>query len=358
MGRRRERSISTDGADGSNRRQRRPRDDDTSDDDAPRRKDWYKEVQRSQRLSGKVLDAPDTTSAPPPQPKPTVASTTVAAPADVKTPKVDASSQSIFSGLLAAPVTPMLPNGAVDLDMIAVYGRELKADGVSGVFCCGTTGESMSLSVRERKAATERWVATGLKVCTHIGAHSVQDTIELAEHAQSCGAHAAAVLCPGFFKPPTVEEVVDFLSEVARAAPRLPILYYHFPALNGVDFKLFDILRAAQNRGTVPTLRGAKFTSLDLGDFAACQSLKGVTDLLSACEQNLMGAAFLGGTAFVGAQFSVIAPLYLRLMAAAQKGDAATTKKFQQLAVSFINMIQGIVGPSLPRNIAALKTLV
>lgn len=42
-------------------------------------------------------------------------------------------------------------------------------EGVTGVFCCGTSGESMSLTLPERKAALEAWLTTPLRVIVHIG---------------------------------------------------------------------------------------------------------------------------------------------------------------------------------------------
>jgi N-acetylneuraminate lyase len=49
------------------------------------------------------------------------------------------------------------------------YGERLVREGVTGVFCCGTSGESMSLTLPERKAALEAWLATPLRVIAHVG---------------------------------------------------------------------------------------------------------------------------------------------------------------------------------------------
>jgi N-acetylneuraminate lyase len=45
------------------------------------------------------------------------------------------------------------------------------SDGCSGVFVCGTSGESMSLTLDERKAALEAWVKNkgSLNVIAQIG---------------------------------------------------------------------------------------------------------------------------------------------------------------------------------------------
>ena len=51
----------------------------------------------------------------------------------------------------------------------------------------GTNGESLSLTVDERKALAEAWAKAapplGLKVYMHIGSESLVDSVELARHA-------------------------------------------------------------------------------------------------------------------------------------------------------------------------------
>jgi N-acetylneuraminate lyase len=166
----------------------------------------------------------------------------------------------------------------------------------------------MSLTVAERMAVTEAWVKTGLQVCVHVGTQSLLDTQRLARHAQDCGAHGIAVMCPmTIAKPLAIDNVVEYLEAVYRAAPRIPMLVYHFPTLTNAPFKLYDVLVACTaHGGRVPSVCGAKFTSWDLADYAACQSLGGpITDLLYSIEGNLVGAAFLGARAFVGLRWQL-----------------------------------------------------
>jgi dihydrodipicolinate synthase/N-acetylneuraminate lyase len=107
-------------------------------------------------------------------------------------------------------------------------------------------------------------------VVIHIGAESLVDARELAAHAESIGADAIASLAPSYFRPATVEALVDFLAEVAAAAPKTPFYYYHFPGMNHVTFKTSAVLLAARKSGKIPTLKGAKFTDIDTEDEAIC----------------------------------------------------------------------------------------
>jgi N-acetylneuraminate lyase len=60
----------------------------------------------------------------------------------------------------------------------------------------------------------------------HIGAASIEDSKELARHAESIGAPAIASIPPVFFKPENVPDLVSTMQDIAAAAPKTPFYYY------------------------------------------------------------------------------------------------------------------------------------
>ena len=62
-----------------------------------------------------------------------------------------------LKGLIAATFTPMFDNGEINLQVIDKYADLMARSGMAGVFVCGTTGESHSLTTEERKQILERW---------------------------------------------------------------------------------------------------------------------------------------------------------------------------------------------------------
>ena len=104
-----------------------------------------------------------------------------------------------LKGLIAATFTPMLANGEVNYDEIGNYARYIEKTGINGVFVCGTTGESTSLTTSERKQILSTWVkeAKGaFKIIAHVGSNCQREAMELASHAQTCGIRAAAACLP------------------------------------------------------------------------------------------------------------------------------------------------------------------
>lgn len=103
----------------------------------------------------------------------------------------------------------------------------------------GTTGEGSALSVAERKALAEAWVAAGKSTKQHImiqvGGTAFPDVKELAAHAEKIGADSILTLPELYFKATNEQDLIDYLSEIAAAAPNTPLLYYHIPVWSGVN---------------------------------------------------------------------------------------------------------------------------
>jgi N-acetylneuraminate lyase len=244
------------------------------------------------------------------------------------------------NGLIAAPFTPLLADGSLNLGAISGYARHLHRIGVVGAFICGTTGEGASLTLAERRAVAERWrqaAPPGLRVIVHVGHTCLADARELAAHAQAIGADSIACLAPYFFKPDGVAGLVEWCAQIAAAAPQLPFYYYHMPSMTGCNVCVADFLAAAAPR--IPNLAGIKFTFEDLEDFARClRFADGRYDVLFGRDELLHSALKLGARGAVGSTYNFAAPLYQRVIAAYDRGDEATAAALQARAVEMIQI--------------------
>ncbi len=246
-----------------------------------------------------------------------------------------------LSGLVAAPPTPMRPDGALNPDRVAPLYRMLRGSGARGAFVCGTTGESMSLSIAERRQVAERWTALAeddFAVIVHVGHDSLPEARGLARHAQEAGACAVAAMAPSFFRPAGVEELVAFCARVAAAAPELPFYYYHMPSMTNVAVPVAEFLAAASGR--IPTLAGAKFTYEDLLDYGRCLRLEGGRfDMLFGRDEILLCALALGARGAVGTTYNFAAPLYRRVIDAFEAGDLEAARREQARAQEMVAVL-------------------
>src|SRR6185436_15310958 len=140
-----------------------------------------------------------------------------------------------IQGLCAATHTPFSAQGALHLDAVNAQAAHLLRQNIRFVFIGGTTGESHSLTVDERRALASRWTdvarGTDLKVIVHVGSNCVADSCALARHAEEVGATAIAALAPSYFKPRDVDALTACCAEISGAAPQTPFYYYDIPSM-------------------------------------------------------------------------------------------------------------------------------
>lgn len=245
-----------------------------------------------------------------------------------------------LEGLVAAPFTPMTADGALNLPAIAPYADLLVESGVRGVFICGTTGESASLTTSERKAVAEAWTeasAGRLKVIVHVGSNCAADAVELARHAQACGADAIGAMAPYFFKPQTAAELVAWFTPIANSCS-LPFYYYNMPAMSGVSVPVAEFL--ALGGEAMPTLAGVKFTHNNLMEMSQCLMLEGGRyEVLHGYDEILLCGLSLGAVAAVGSTYNYAARVYNRLIEAFRAGDLAEAARLQQYSVKIVEVI-------------------
>lgn len=259
--------------------------------------------------------------------------------------------------LIAPPNTAFDQTGALNLAVIERQARHLVANGVKGVFVGGSTGEGQSLTVAERCHLAERWVEVAksfkLRSIVHVGASSQLDTIQLARHAATIGADTVACMAPYFFKPTSVDTMLDYLEPIAAEAGSLPFLFYDIPALTGVSISTVDLLRRGGER--LPNLAGIKYTNSDLAQFQECVRLEdGRYEIWFGCDENLLAGYALGARGAVGSTYNFAARLYHRIVDAFDEGEFESARYLQAKAVGLVRVCQSFGFTSAAKSIMSL----
>ena len=153
--------------------------------------------------------------------------------------------------LLTAMVTPMREDGSVDYEAARRLARILVADGSDGVVVAGTTGESPTLTDREKLELTSAVKAAigDRVVVTGTGGNDTRHSVELSKSAVEAGADGVLCVVP-YYNKPTQEGIYRHFEAIAEAVPA-PVIMYNIQGRTGVNMTAETTLRCAQLPGVV-----------------------------------------------------------------------------------------------------------
>lgn len=256
----------------------------------------------------------------------------------------------ILEGLIPATFTPMHQNGSLNLDLIDAYYAMLCKNGIQSIFICGTTGEGELLTMEERKRLAEKWLAVSkknpsFKVITVVGSNRIVEAIELAKHAEDIGSYGISYIAPYYYKPATIDALVDCCVQVSDAVPNLPFYYYHIPILTNVKFPMIDFLVAAKSR--IKNLAGVKYSDDDLVDYSKCLAFEnGTYNVFWGKDETLVCALSMGAKAAIGSTYNYMSPLYDAIIKAYQTKNNETATSLQWKSVEIVHLLSKYTGLS------------
>ncbi|MGB2164005.1 MAG: dihydrodipicolinate synthase family protein, partial [Candidatus Puniceispirillaceae bacterium] len=149
----------------------------------------------------------------------------------------------MITGLIAPLLTPFDDNLALDQEKFNALAKRLLDTGCSGLAPFGTTGEALSVSHGERKAALEGLVAAGIDPSVMIpgtGLCNLPDTVDLCQHAINLGCAGVMTLPPFYFKGMSDAGLYDYFVRLIDMVndDRLKIYLYHIPQVSGVGLSI------------------------------------------------------------------------------------------------------------------------
>ena len=247
--------------------------------------------------------------------------------------------------ILNAVFTPMLEDGAINYKRIPEIFHHTVSTGAKGIFLNGTTGECMSLSVQERTQLVETWVQyrrqmnqPDFKIFVHVGSCNLSETAQMAEHAQTQGADGIAMVATFYFRPKTLEDLVEQCEYVAAAASDTPFYYYNIPALTGVDFPLIKFMEMATRR--IPNFAGLKNSFTDIVDYQHCiHFAKEKYALYWGTDEVFMMLYTAGNRHYVGSTYNYMSGIYQKMLRAHHHNDFETMISLQREADAIYKII-------------------
>jgi N-acetylneuraminate lyase len=246
-----------------------------------------------------------------------------------------------LEGLIPAPYTPMKADGEINLFAIEKQTQFFKLNDINAAYICGSTGEGMSMTIDERMKVIQRWsevAGNEFKVIVNVGHTCLKDCQALASFAQQCNVYGISAMPPCYYKPKTVEDLVDFYVCIASAAPNMPFYAYHTPVMSGVTFSMLEFLNLASKK--IKTLVGIKYNHNDLMDYRLCNEFDNRKyEILFGVDELLVSALPYGMKAAIGSTYNYAVPIYRDIIKYYNQGDLALAAKAQSKSIELINVL-------------------
>jgi len=238
---------------------------------------------------------------------------------------------SKFRGVMQSPVTPLKDDFSLDLPTFERLLDFHVRTGATAISWPHHKGESLNLTIPERKLLAEaavRVVNGRIPVTVHVSALAVEDTMELARHAQEIGADGILAITP-YFWTPSREAIHAYFVRLCTSI-ELPVLSYNSPSyLAGVEIT-GDLMSRLIER--LPNFAGVKEASFNSEKFLeisrAALALRPDFAMLTGVEY-LLPSVPLGGIGSYSAAGSICPNLCSQLFDACIDGDWPRARELQ-----------------------------
>lgn len=238
----------------------------------------------------------------------------------------------LITGVLPALITPMDEHGNILVDsakpLIDWYEKE-KAD---GLYMLGWTGEGMYLSVQQRKTWAEAVLKANnnrMPIFVHVGYNgNLDDSVELARHAQEHGAYAVASV--GISPSSTLGENVAYFKRISEAAPKTP--FYIYWTSNGemlTGGERVDPEELLEAMKAVPTFKGIKFTDNNFYILERFKKYNPDINILTGADNLVICSDIMGADGNIGALQAITCYDFKVLLKKMKEGNYKEAREIQ-----------------------------
>jgi 4-hydroxy-tetrahydrodipicolinate synthase len=237
----------------------------------------------------------------------------------------------VLKGVMQSPVTPLEEDFSPDY---ATFERLVDfhvRTGATAISWPHHKAESLNLTMAERKALSEvaiKAVAKRVPISIHVSALSVEDTFDLARHAQKAGADAIIAITPYFWKYPP-EAIYDHFVKLGTSID-LPMIAYNSPSyLAGVEFTGEMTARLIQRLPNFIGMKEASFNSEKFLDILSAALPLRPTFAMIAGVEYLLPSISLGGAGSYSSAGAICPNLCVQLYEACVGGNWDRARELQ-----------------------------
>ena len=248
----------------------------------------------------------------------------------------------IFKGCGTAIATPFTNDG-VNFDEFGKLIEFQISEGVDSIIVCGTTGESSTMTEKEKKDTIKYAIdkVNGrIPVIAGTGSNNTASAIEMSKYAESVGADALLVVTP-YYNKTTQAGLVAHYKAIAESTS-LPIIVYSVSSRTGVNITAETCVELSK----IPNIVAIKEASGNISQVAKIAALCGDDlHIYSGNDDQIIPVLSLGGLGVISV-LSNVAPKYTHDMVQNFfDGNIEKATKMQLDALDLVNSLFCEVNP-------------
>ena len=242
-----------------------------------------------------------------------------------------------MKGIYTALITPFDSNDKIDYNAYKkLLQLQIEAK-VDGVIPCGTTGESTTLSLEEKKElilfTIEELKQSSIQVIAGTGSNSTKESIALSQWADQAGVHGVILVTP-YYNKPTQQGIIEHIEAIAHSV-HCPIVLYNVPGRTVVSMTPQTMTQLAKN----PLIRTVKEASGQLAFISEIQASLDASqremDILTGDDPTFLASLAVGAAGNISVASNLIPKVIVSIyrLFQDQKIEAATQlhRKFYPL---------------------------
>ncbi len=245
-----------------------------------------------------------------------------------------------FTGVGTALITPFTRSGELDTAGVSRLAKRQVSAGVHVLVPCGTTGETPTLSVEERRQVIEL-VAVEAKgrslVLAGAGGYDTKEVIYMAAVAKAAGADGLLSVTP-YYNKPTPEGLYQHYKAIADSTD-LPIVVYNVPGRTGVNIDPATLVRLA----TIPNIIGVKEASGNVTQMAEiCRTVPSDFIVMSGDDALTLPLMALGGHGIISVASNEVPAEMVQMVEAFERGALLESRQWHNklLPLMQVNFVE------------------
>lgn len=248
----------------------------------------------------------------------------------------------IFKGCGTALATPFNDSG-VNFEVFENMIEDQIKNGVDALIVCGTTGESSTMTEKERKDTIKfvvDKVNKRIPVIAGTGSNNTMQAISLTKFAEDIGVDGVLLVTP-YYNKTTQQGLIAHYTAIANST-KLPIILYNVPSRTGVNILPETFLELSKIQNIV----AVKEASGNISQVAKIKELcKDNLEIYSGNDDQIIPILSLGGIGVISVLSNILPKFTHEMCIDYLNGNTKEALNKQLMSLSLINSLFSEVNP-------------